>query len=129
MSVPVFTIDGKNFSDFESFIDECNSSFIESFGGKWTGNLNALNDYLCWHDGPYVLQWKNSWKSRIDLGYSEVVRRNLEGILASDNLLNHAMWKFVDEARAQTGPTMFQTIVEIFEDNVEFVQLRLDDRN
>ena len=55
---PIYVIDGANFSDFTSFVEECNRSFIRAFGGEWHGNWNAFNDYLSWHEGDYVLVWK-----------------------------------------------------------------------
>jgi hypothetical protein len=67
---PVYVIDAANFDTFAGFIEECNRSFIRSFGGEWNGNLDTFSVYLYWGDSAYTLVWKNSEKSRADLGHA-----------------------------------------------------------
>lgn len=33
---------------FDEFIGAFNAGMIRSIGGRWNGNLDALNDYLSW---------------------------------------------------------------------------------
>jgi RNAse (barnase) inhibitor barstar len=83
---PVYIIDGANFSNFEGFVEECNRGFIRAFGGEWSGNLNAFNDYFSWGEGDYIVVWKHFERARSSLGraYFDVIlgiirdQRNVE---------------------------------------------------
>jgi hypothetical protein len=122
---PNYVIDGANFSDFEGFIEECNRGFIRAFGGAWGGNLDAFNDYFNWHDGDYILVWKNSEKSRIDLGYAAMadwLDENSRRCHPSN--VQHVM-QLLGEAREQRGRNFFDWMVEIIREQPN-VELRLE---
>ena len=51
-----YVVDCRAVQSFEDLIDEFNKGFISLVGGKWNGNLDALNDYLSWPEqSPYDL--------------------------------------------------------------------------
>lgn len=130
---PTYVIDGANFSDFAGFIEECNRSFIReaSAGDEWRGNLDAFNDYLYW--GPYnggrwtptVIVWRNSAKSRVDLGHLAMANW-LEGNSQRCHHLNvQAVMQRLGEARQQQGPTFFEWLAEIITAPAH-IELRLE---
>lgn len=52
----MYVVDCRKVESFDDLISAFNSGFIELVGGKWTGNLDALNDYLSWPEScPYDL--------------------------------------------------------------------------
>jgi hypothetical protein len=52
----MYEIDCRQVESFEDLIAAFNSGLIEHVGGKWNGNLDALNDYLSWPEPcPCVL--------------------------------------------------------------------------
>ena len=125
---PTYVIDGANFSTFEGFIEECNR-FIRatSGGGQCGGNLDALNDYLYWgpyNDGrwtPYVIVWRNSAKSRRELGHRALLRWLAEHLRECGPGLEayadfHARLRV---ARQREGVTLFDWLAELFTDQVQ----------
>ena len=76
-------IDGNSFSDLAGFYDEVERKLTKDLDFKIGRNLDAFNDVLsggfCVHDvnEEIVLRWKNSEKSKSDLGFDETVK-NLE---------------------------------------------------
>jgi hypothetical protein len=122
---PVYVIDGANFSDFAGFIEECNRGFIRAFGGEWHGSLDAFSDYFHWTDGDYVLIWKNSEKSRVDLGHA-VMAAWLDGNSRRCHPSNvQSVLQRLGVAREQQGPTFFDWMVEIIREQPN-VELRLE---
>ncbi|MBN9119225.1 MAG: barstar family protein [Planctomycetes bacterium] len=122
---PVYVIDGTNFGDFAGFIEECNRGFIRAFGGDWNGNLDAFNDYFYWGDGDYVLVWKNSGKSRTDLGHAAMADW-LDGNSRRCHPLNvQSVLQRREAARHGHGPTFFDWLIEIIREQLN-VELRLE---
>ena len=120
-----YVIDGAKFDDFSGFIAEFNRMYVIKVGGLWNGNLDAFNDYLAW-DTSYVLKWRNSEKSRHDLGHKEMAIW-LEGNLTTCHPLNQAsVRQRLQKANRKEGQTMFGFIVEIILGNSDWVDLRLD---
>ena len=122
----IYKLNGQNFDDFDGFIRECNHSFIHEFGGNWSGNLDAFNDFLAWSDvGIYTLRWLNSDKSRHNLGYSAMVdwlSGNLERCLPSNRKF---VRKRLRAAQNSMGQTLFDLIVEIIKEHHPYVLLEL----
>lgn len=113
----VFEIDGSSFEDFEGFVREFNRGFVSRVGGNWNGNLDAFNDYLSWADSPCTIRWRNSDKSRRDLGHSAMaawLSNNLTGCHPSNIAL---VQERLDHATKHTGPTLFEWLVEIIQNN------------
>ena len=71
VSKKIYTIDGVNFSDLESFYDEISSILIPD--AQWGHNLDAFNDILRGGFGTpregFIIIWKNTDISREALGY------------------------------------------------------------
>ena len=125
MSQPVLTIDGNKVSDFASFIQEFNRIYAP-FDVLWKGNLDAFNDFLVWPDEKYILVWKDSARSREKLGHGEMVQW-LEGRVQHCHPSNvPQMQERLEAAKLGKGQTMFDLVVEIIQDNSDYVQLRLE---
>ncbi len=122
---PAYVIDGANFGDVTGFVAECNHTFVRAFGGEWTGNLDAFDDYLWWGDGEYTLVWRNAAKSQVDLGHAAMVDW-LEANVRVRHPRNHPSAVVrLNRARRGKGPTLFDWLVEIIRDN-EHVCLLLE---
>ncbi|PHS11627.1 MAG: barnase inhibitor [Blastopirellula sp.] len=122
----VFEIDGASFNDFAGFIDEFNRGYVAHVDGDWKGNLDAFNDYLCWHEERYFLRWRNSNKSQSDLGYAAManwLKNNITQCHPSNRL---SVEKRLKAAQEHQGPTLFDWLVEIIQENQEWVELILD---
>ncbi|MDY3555104.1 hypothetical protein R5W24_004239 [Gemmata sp. JC717] len=130
---PTYVIDGANFSDFAGFIEECNRGFIRetSSGNECRGNLDAFNDYLHWgpyNDGrwtPTLIIWRNSAKSRVDLGYSATASWLEENSRRCHHLNVPSVLRRLEESRLQQGPTLFDWLVEIVTKPTH-IELRLE---
>ncbi|MFX1395853.1 MAG: barstar family protein [Promethearchaeota archaeon] len=74
-----FVIDGNNFKTLEVFYDEVQEVLTDNFTG-FDRNLDAFDDILLGRFGkfeykePIKIAWKNSHKSRIDLGFPETIK-------------------------------------------------------
>lgn len=125
----VITIDGTQFSTLDEFYDVVGQKLAGS-NQPGRGNLDWFHDILYWpyaeHGARYTLVWRNSAESRKRLGHEETVRvlvsRNVEQFPYGDgkavsNLSN---------ARRGVGPTVFDWLLEIIEDNQEYVELKLE---
>ena len=53
----MYRVDCREIASYEDFIEVFNKALIEPAGGKWSGNLDAFNDYLSWpKKAPYKLE-------------------------------------------------------------------------
>ncbi|MFJ8264273.1 hypothetical protein ACIQ4I_20405 [Rummeliibacillus sp. NPDC094406] len=118
----VFIIDGDKFSNFKGFCKEF-SDIVLSGKCKWHGNLDAFNDILfggfgdieC--DEQFTVIWRNSVKSKVDLGYSETIVK-LNEILNNCHQSNEEkVIQEIKDAKMKKGPTIFDWIEEIIVDN------------
>lgn len=69
----IYIIDGNNFSDEKGFYEEFTVKVVPEIASWWGKNLDALNDTIggglgSGADGDFKLIWKNSDKSRKELG-------------------------------------------------------------
>ena len=122
---PTLEIDGRRFSTLDGFYDEFTRAVIP--GVKWGRNLDALIDVLRGGMGTpelgFIMIWRNSGKSRIDLGYAETARQ-LERQLATCHPSNRAkVGRDIQVARQGQGETVFDWLAGIFraQDNVTVV--------
>ncbi|MFD5244915.1 barstar family protein [Amycolatopsis sp. NPDC058340] len=116
--LPVLTIDGARFSDFDGFTQEFSRLLTNH---AWRGNLDAFNDVLRGGfgtpEGGWVLQWLNSATSRSALGYAETIR-HLEDLVLTCHPSNRPdIEARIDDARRREGPTLFDDIVRIIRDH------------
>src|SRR5262245_50447796 len=112
-----FEIDGGRFSTLDGFYDEFTRAVIP--GIEWGHNLDALNDVLRGGmgtpEGGFDLIWRNSAKSRLDLGHAETVRQ-LERRLSRCHPSNRAgIESKIEVARQNQGDTVFDWLVEVLE--------------
>jgi hypothetical protein len=116
----VYGIDGcriKSLDDFWLVMGEA----VNGPGGYFGKNLDAFNDCLRGgfgtpEDGDFVVEWRCHEHSRATLGYPETVRQ-LELRLARCHPLNRPRAQAdLEAARAGQGPTVFDWLLEIFED-------------
>jgi RNAse (barnase) inhibitor barstar len=91
--------------------------------GYFGRNLDAFNDCLRGgygqpEDDDYVIEWRDHEVSRQHLGYPETVRQ-LELRLQRCHPSNRPLVRAdLDEARAGRGPTVFDWLIEIMEDQI-----------
>jgi hypothetical protein len=112
--LPVLTIDGASFSDFDGFAREFSALLCHH---TWHCNLDAFNDILRGGfgtpEGGWVLRWHNSEVSRVALGYPAMTRW-LEQILLTCHPSNRADIRArISNSMREVGPTLFDDIVEI----------------
>ena len=114
MAKTTYSIDGENFSTLDEFFDEFKSVLTPDYW--WGKNLDAFNDVLVGGFGTpgedYVLIWKNSKLSKERLGYGETLKE-LESMLRKCHPTARSI--IAEElrlAKAQTGPTVFDWIVD-----------------
>lgn len=112
--LPVLTVDGATFSDFDGFAREFSTLLCHH---TWRGNLDAFNDILRGGFGTpaggWVLRWRNSELSRVALGHPAMTRW-LEQILLTCHPSNRADIRArIDESKQGAGPTLFDKIVAI----------------
>jgi hypothetical protein len=117
-------LDMSTITSFEDFIEICNLGFIDSVGGKWNGSLDAFNDYLSWPEpNPYSLIIIGESNCRKVLGYKATAKR-LSTILKTCHPSNREeIKKEYEDALKNKGKTLWDTIIEIFEDNKEWVNV------
>ncbi len=116
VGLPVLTIDGAQFDDFEGFVARF-SGLLDDF--DWRGSLDAFNDILrggCGTpDGGFEFLWLNSQRSREVLGWPATIRW-LGDTLARCHASNvPRLTAELQAARRREGTTLFDWIVEIIE--------------
>ncbi|MBR3342538.1 MAG: barstar family protein [Clostridiales bacterium] len=118
-------IDGNRFDDEESFYNEIDRLLTRNLTWKTGHNLDAFNDLLCGGFGFHeygeelIIVWVNALKSKTDLGYEETVR-HWERILLNCHPSNiEYVQKKIQDARNQTGETLFDIIIHIITDSDE----------
>jgi hypothetical protein len=116
--VKTFTIDGRGVRSFDDFVEATNVGFVQQVGGKWSGNLDAFNDYLSWpEEGEYEFQILGAAECTRSLGHAAQaswLRQHLGTCHPS-----HAadIQSRLAQAEAGQGQTLFDVIMEIIADN------------
>lgn len=116
-----FVIDGNAFDSLESFYDHVGPLLCPGF--PWGRNLDAFNDILYGGFGTLdvgeaiELVWKDSAKSRKDLGGAETVRW-LEDRMDRIHPSNRDAWmRRLAEVRVGEGLTLYEQLVGIIRAN------------
>lgn len=113
-----FTLNGNDFDDLEGFYTEIYKLMTLYEDWEPAHNLDALNDMLYSGFGEEaILIWKNSEKSKIDLGSEATID-------FYQNKINHgkpfnvewAMEK-LNEIQEGKGQILFEIILEIFDEH------------
>lgn len=118
----VFIIDGDRFSNFKGFCKEFSDKVL-SGKYQWNGNLDAFNDILWGGFGDidseeeYTIIWRNSAKSRKDLGYSETIKKLYEKLENCHPSNEETVIKEVRNAKMNQGHTLFDEIEKIILNN------------
>jgi RNAse (barnase) inhibitor barstar len=120
VAVSVFTIEGSKIATLEDFWREIGEA-VNGPGGYFGRNLDAFNDCLRGGYFPedteeFTFLWRDHQQSRQSLGYPETARQ-LELRLKRCHPTNRQrVAAELADARAGSGPTVFDWLVEIFED-------------
>ncbi|WP_405365976.1 barstar family protein [Kitasatospora sp. NBC_00039] len=116
-----YVVDGTRITTLEDFWAEAGRSI--GCGGYFGRNLDAFADCLRGgfgtpDDGDYVIEWRDHETSRHHLSHPETARQ-LELTLARCHPSNRDRVAVrLAEARAGRGPTVFDRLVEIIEDEL-----------
>jgi len=115
------TIDGEHFNNLDGFYDEIAKVFTD--GSYPIGHsLDAFIDLLIGGNGVYnvgdnvLVRWKNSSKSRKDLGYNATVKYYEDKIKLCHSSNTKNFQKKLDDAKLNTGDTIFDIICKIFKE-------------
>ena len=110
-----YTIDGNDFSDLSGFAKVFSSVVLKNH--IWKGNLDAFNDILRGGFGTpdegFILVWKNSDKSKNDLGYEETEKWYEQHSKTCHPSNLEQMIQGMEKARNRQGDTIFDWLVEI----------------
>lgn len=116
----VYVLDGAKVTSLEGFWQLMGEA-VNGHGGYFGTNLDAFADCLSGgfgtpDDDDFAVEWRDHEISRQHLGYPETVRQ-LELRLARCHPTNSLLVRFdLEDARADRGPTVFEWLVEIFND-------------
>ena len=132
MNKKTIIINANHFSDLATFYEEMDKLFMQNMDWKMGYSLDALNDILYGGFGvfepgePVLVLWQNLSKSKNDLGVEET-RKNYQWKIDTGFPYNVKLFqeKLV-ELENGTGQTLFDIIIEIFEDHKN-IELRLED--
>lgn len=110
-----YVLDGSRITSLETFYDEISRVLIP--GRQWGRNLDAFADILRGGFGTpdegFTLRWSHSADAKKALGYPETVRQ-LEIRLECCHPSNRReVGRMLSDARAGTGQTVFDRLVEI----------------
>ncbi|MER6201334.1 barstar family protein [Streptomyces sp. NPDC001586] len=118
----IYVLDGTRIHTLEDFWLVMGEA-VNGPGGYFGRNLDAFNDclrggYGTPDDGDFVVEWHDHADSRRALGYAETARQ-LEIRLRRCHPTNRpSVAEQLAAARAGEGPTVFDWLIEIFEDQV-----------
>ena len=123
-------INGDNFNDLESFYDEIDDVMTLGLDWKTGHNLNAFNDILRGGFGvhnyaePIRLIWRNSAKSKADLGVETTIQNITNWLKSCDESNRQNLLDQIELLRQNKGETLYQTLVDIIkgEDHIEFIE-------
>jgi hypothetical protein len=95
-----YEVDCQQVQTYDDFVEAFNRAFIETFGGRWNGNLDAFNDYLSWpEEVPYQLVIHGSDQCAKALNYKANDRHEkelwatLQEIFADNKEWAHVLFK------------------------------------
>ena len=131
MNKKTIIINANHFSALATFYEEMDKLFMHNMDWKMGHSLDALNDILYGGFGvyqpgePVLVLWQNVPKSKNDLGVEET-RKNYQWKIDTGFSYNVKLFqeKLV-ELENGTGQTLFDIIIEIFEDHKN-IELRLE---
>jgi RNAse (barnase) inhibitor barstar len=125
---PTYRLNGLRIHTLDDFWREIGEA-VNGLDGYFAGNLDALYDALAGgmgqpEDGRCTFVWEDSASSRAALGYDETIRQ-LEDRLSRCHMSNRpAVAAELARARANTGPTVFEWLLDAFETRPAAIELR-----
>jgi RNAse (barnase) inhibitor barstar len=124
-------LDGNNFSSLAEFYEEIQNKLTKDLDWEIGRNLDAYNDVLRGGFGVYEyeeaikLLWKNSEKSKKDLGFPETIKY-IEKKLKTCHPTNISFVKNdLEEAKKGSGKTLFEIIIDIIHEH-KHIELKLE---
>ena len=123
-----YVIDGRRTQTLEGFFAAAGEA-VNGPGGYFGTNLDALGDCLTGgfgtpDDGDFTFVWTCSTLAREHLGHAETARQ-LRLRLSRCHPDNRALVaRQLADAEAGTGPTVFEWLVEVFEERGHPLDLR-----
>lgn len=119
----IIEIDGNDFHTLEEFYAVFSQRVLGTT--DWGHNLDAFNDVLSWietPDGePFTLVWHNAAKSQQDFGYAATAAFFRQRLPHSHN--PEATQNQLNEALREEGDTIWDWLLEIFDDNRCYVRV------
>jgi len=114
-----YEIDGSRITSLAAFYDEISRVLIP--GVKWGRNLDAFDDILAGGIGTpadgFTLKWSNAAFSAEKLGYAETGRYLEEKLRRCHPSNRESVRGELANARAGTGPTLYDWIIETIRDH------------
>jgi RNAse (barnase) inhibitor barstar len=114
-----YVIDGTRITSLAAFYDEISRVLIP--GAKWGRNLDAFDDILeggfGTPAGGFTMKWSNAAFSKEKLGYAETSRFLEEKLRRCHPSNRESVRAELANARASTGPTLYDWIIEIIRDH------------
>lgn len=105
-------INGSHFSNMEGFYEEVSQLFMKDENWK-VGTLDGFNDILYGVDTDII--WKNSQKSREDLGFDSTKEFYQNKIQIGKPFNVNLIQQKLDELIDGNGQTLFEILIEIIE--------------
>jgi RNAse (barnase) inhibitor barstar len=105
-------INGSDFSDLQGFYEEVSQLFMKDENWK-VGTLDGFNDILYGFQGEII--WKNSRKSREDLGFDVTKEFYHNKIRIGKPFSVKLIQQKLDDLINGNGQTLFEILVEIIE--------------
>lgn len=105
-------INGSHFSNMEGFYEEVSQLFMKDENWK-VGTLDGFNDILYGVDTD--ITWKNSQKSREDLGFDSTKEFYQNKIRIGKPFNVKLIQQKLDELIDGNGQTLFEILIEIIE--------------
>jgi len=115
----IIIIDGNNFNTLDGFYDEVVRVMTKDLNWDVGRNLDALNDILSGGFGVFKFEeqvnlvWKNSNKSKNDLGYLETVKYLEKRLIKCHSSNTQQIEKELLNAKNGKDQTIFERIIEI----------------
>ena len=112
-------IDGDSFSTLDSFYDEVERKLTKDLDWNIGRNLDAFNDILNGgfgvfdYEEPAVIIWRNSEKSRRELGWDETIQHLQRKLLRCHPSNKSSVEEDLRLARDQKGQTIFELLIDI----------------
>lgn len=105
-------INGSHFSNMEGFYEEVSQLFMKDENWK-VGTLDGFDDILYGVDTDII--WKNSQKSREDLGFNSTKEFYQNKIRIGKPFSVKLIQQKLDELIDGNGQTLFEILIEIIE--------------